>query len=54
VVPDSYTLGWQQHVFHICAWWGWQQHFREIVANARIQQHPLDFGPEWAYWQPVS
>ena len=25
----------------------------DIVAKAAIPQHVLDFGPEWAYWQPV-
>lgn len=52
--PPTYTLGWQQHTFHIAGWWGWQDHFREIVRNARIGSSPLDFGPEWNNWQPVS
>lgn len=53
-VPDTYTLGWQQHLFHICAWWGWRDHFLEIVRNAAVPQVVLDFGPEWANWEPVS
>ena len=53
-IPPSYTLGWQQHTFHIGGWWGWQDHFREIVRNARIGSSLLDFGPEWNNWQPVS
>lgn len=53
VIPDTYNLGWQQHRFHIIGWWGWQDHFREIVAGARVQQVPLDFGAEWAHWQPA-
>jgi len=52
-IPETYNLGWKQHVFHICGWWGWRDHFREIVAKAAIPQHVLDFGPEWAHWRPV-
>jgi hypothetical protein len=33
VIPDTYTLSWCQHVFHICGWWGWQDHFREIISG---------------------
>ena len=52
-IPDRYNLGWQQHKFQIIGWWGWQDHFREIVAAARVQQQVLDFGPEWASWEPM-
>lgn len=53
VIPGTYQLSWQQHVFNICGWWGWQDHFREIIRNAPIEQFPLDFATEWDNWQPA-
>ena len=52
--PPTYTLGWQQHTFHVAGWWGWQDHFREIVRNARITSSPLELGPEWSNWQALG
>ena len=55
VIPGSYQLGWQQHVFHVTGWWGWQDHFREIVDDPSVPQAvALDFGPEWDSWGPVT
>lgn len=53
LIPGSYQLGWQQHLFHVSGWWGWQDHFREIYRNAGIPSQPLDFGPEWANWETL-
>ena len=52
VIPGSYQLAWQQHVFHIVGWWGWEAHFREIVRNAGIARSRLDFDTEWDNWTP--
>lgn len=53
-IPDTYHLGWRQHIFHVCGWWGWQNHFREIVSNIPVPQFVLDFAEEWDTWAPVG
>jgi hypothetical protein len=53
-IPESYMLGWRQHIFHVYGWWGWQNHFREIVAQTPITQYPLDFAQEWDNWAPLG
>lgn len=53
-IPDSYHLGWKQHVLHVSGWWGWHSHFRDIVARSPIPSGPLDFAEEWDSWDPVG
>jgi hypothetical protein len=53
-IPESYMLGWRQHIFQVYGWWGWQNHFREIVSLTPIAQTPLDFAEEWDSWTPVG
>jgi len=53
-IPETYTLGWRQHVFHLCGWWGWQDHFRDVIRIGHIPSTPLDFGDEWDNWKPVD
>ena len=53
-IPEAYTLGWREHVFHISGWWGWQNHFREIVSHVLIPRYALDFAEEWDTWAPIA
>jgi len=53
-IPETYMLGWRQHIFHVYGWWGWQNHFREIVSLTPIVAHPLDFAEEWDSWAPAG
>ena len=37
VIPGSYQLGWQQHVFHVTGWWGWLARLKaEVVAEEQL------------------
>ena len=54
LIPEPYTLGWREHVFHISGWWGWQNHFRDIVSLTPIPKYTLDFAEEWDTWGPVA
>lgn len=54
LIPEPYTLGWREHVFHISGWWGWQNHFRDIVSHTPIPLYTLDFAEEWDAWGPVA
>ena len=54
LIPDGYTLGWRQHVFHICGWWGWHDHFRDIVSRVPLPRYTLDFAGEWDTWSPIA
>jgi hypothetical protein len=55
VIPDSYYLRWQQHIFHISGWWGWQDHFREIIGPVRSRSPSvtINFAHWWDDWTPV-
>jgi hypothetical protein len=53
-IPEAYTLGWRQYVFHIAGWWGWQSHFRDIVSQTLMPHYTLDFAEQWDAWQPIG
>lgn len=52
-IPPAYFLSWRDHQFPIAEWWGRRDDFGAIVAEARIQQFALDFGPLWDAWGPT-